>query len=150
MEDHTIRGGFFNMSLHTTRAEMVRAVFEGVAYNSRWLMEAVEKFTGRPINVLNMIGGGARSDLWCQMHADVLNCEVRQVKDAIEANVRGVALLACVSIGLYAFKDIPDKVHVQNTFKPRPEEHQVYDQLYQEFRNIYRAHQPIHKRLNRD
>lgn len=150
VEDHTIRGGFFNMSLHTTRAEMVRAVFEGVAYNSRWLMEAVEKFTGRPIDALNMIGGGARSDLWCQMHADVLNCEVRQVKDAIEANVRGVALLACVSLGLYAFEDIPDKVDVQNTFKPRPAVHKVYDELYQEFRNIYRAHKSIHKRLNSD
>ena len=60
VEDHTIRGGFFNMSLSTTRAHMVRAVFEGVAYNSRWLLEAVEDFVGRKIPRINMIGGGAR------------------------------------------------------------------------------------------
>lgn len=148
VEDHTIRGGFFNMKLSTTRAHMVRAVFEGVAYNSRWLKDAIEVFMGRPIRTLNMIGGGARSELWCQLHADVLNCEVRQVKDAIEANVRGVALLAFVSLGLYEFKDIPDKVQVQQTFMPRTENRSLYDELYEEYKKIYRAHRPIHKRLN--
>lgn len=148
VEDHTIRGGFFNMKLSTTRAQVVRAVFEGVAYNSRWLKDAVEVFMGRPIHTLNMIGGGANSELWCQIHADVLGCEVRQVQDAIEANVRGVALLAFVSLGLYDFKDIPGRVQVQNTFVPRPENRSIYDELYEEYKKIYRAHQPIHKRLN--
>lgn len=148
VEDHTIRGGFFNMSLSTTRAHMVRAVFEGVAYNSRWLKEAVEAFTQRPIRALNMIGGGACSDLWCQMHADVMNCEIRQIQDPIEANLRGVALLAFVSLGLSKFSDIPERVKVEKTFYPQPENRAIYDEIYREFENIYRAHRPIHKRLN--
>ncbi|RME89633.1 MAG: xylulose kinase, partial [Anaerolineae bacterium] len=44
IEDPNVRGGFFNLSLNTTRSELIRAVFEGVAYNARWLLECVERF----------------------------------------------------------------------------------------------------------
>ena len=50
---------------------MVRAVFEGVAFNTRWLLGAVERFAGKPFDSLAFIGGGAGSDLWAQIHADV-------------------------------------------------------------------------------
>ena len=92
VDDHTIRGGFHNLSLATTRAQMVRAVFEGVAFNSRWLLEAVEKFAGRRLDSLAFIGGGANSDAWAQIHADVLGREIRQVADPVLANVRGAGL----------------------------------------------------------
>ena len=148
VEDHTIRGGFFNMSLNTTRAHMVRSVFEGVAYNSRWLLDAVEEFIGRKVQFINMIGGGARSDLWCQIHADILNREIRQVQDAVQANVRGVALLAGVSLGRFKFKDITDRVAIAKTYKPNPQNRKIYDELYTEFKNVYQAHKKIHERLN--
>jgi xylulokinase len=148
VEDHTIRGGFFNMSLNTTRAHMVRSVFEGVAYNSRWLLEAVEDFIGRKIPHINMIGGGARSDLWCQIHADILDREIRQVQDAVQANVRGVALLAGVSLGRFKFKDLADRVGIAKTYKPNPANRKIYDELYTEFKNVYTAHKKIHERLN--
>src|SRR5690606_9439242 len=99
VDDHTIRAGWHHLSLGTTRADQVRAVLEGVAYNSRWLMGAVEKFVKRPFPWLHMIGGGANSDLWCQIHADVLGREIRQVADPIRANARGAALLAAVALG---------------------------------------------------
>ena len=89
VDDHTIRGGFHNLSLSTTRAQMVRAVYEGVAFNSRWLLEAVEKFADRRLDSLAFIGGGANSDQWAQIHADVLDREIRQVADPVLANVRG-------------------------------------------------------------
>ncbi|MFO1472803.1 MAG: FGGY-family carbohydrate kinase [Turneriella sp.] len=149
VEDHTIRGGFFNMSLNTTRAHMVRSVFEGVAYNSRWLLEAVEDFIGRKVQFINMIGGGARSDRWCQVHADILNREIRQVKDAVQANVRGVALLAGVSLGRFKFKDISDRVAIAKSYKPNPQNRKIYDELYAEFKNVYQAHKKIHERMNK-
>ena len=64
VDDHTIRGGFHNMSLSSTRADMVRAVFEGVALNSAWLLGAVEKYCKRTFPSLAFVGGGANSDLW--------------------------------------------------------------------------------------
>ena len=92
IEDHTIRGGFHNLSLQTTREHLIRAVFEGVAYNSKWLLKYVEKFIGQRMDALNIIGGGANSSLWCQIFADVLDRDIRQVKDPIHANSRGAAL----------------------------------------------------------
>src|SRR5690606_25884395 len=73
VDDPRARGGFHNLSLATGRAEMARAVLEGVAFNSRWLHEAVEKFVGNRLDPVRMIGGGATSDLWCQIHADVMD-----------------------------------------------------------------------------
>ena len=93
VDDRFVRGGFFNQSLQTTREHMVRAVLEGVAFNSRWLLKYVEQFIGRRAEAINMVGGGAKSDIWCQIHADVLDRPIRQVKDPMEVNVRGAAVL---------------------------------------------------------
>ena len=88
VDDHRLRGGWHDLSLQTTRADLVRSVLEGVAYNSRWLLGCVEKFTGQPFPALNFIGGGAQSRLWCRIMADVLDRPIRQVEHPIRANVR--------------------------------------------------------------
>ena len=93
VDDHTIRGGFHNISLSSTRADMVRAVFEGVAFNSAWLLGAVEKFSKKRFDSLAFVGGGANSDLWAQIHADVMGRTIRQIADPVLANVRGAGLL---------------------------------------------------------
>jgi xylulokinase len=49
VDDHTLRGGFHNLSLTTTPADLVRSVYEGVAYNSRWLLDAVKFLGGLPL-----------------------------------------------------------------------------------------------------
>ena len=73
VDDRNARGGWHNVSVHTTGSELVRAVLEGVAYNSRWLQHAVERFAHRRLDPLRIFGGGAQSDLWCQIYADVLD-----------------------------------------------------------------------------
>ena len=60
VDDHRLRGGWHNLSLPTTRADLVRAVLEGVAFNRRWLLDAVEKFAAGRSTWLNFVGGGAR------------------------------------------------------------------------------------------
>ncbi len=87
VDDRYARGGFHNLSLATTRSHLVRAVLEGVAYNSRWLHDAVEQFTKRRLDHLRFIGGGAQSDLWCQIHADVLDRTIERVADPVDANL---------------------------------------------------------------
>ena len=138
VENRTVRGGFFNQSLQTIRAHLVRAVFEGVAYNSRWLLGAVEKFTRGRMASLRMIGGGANSNIWCQIHADVLGRTIHQVKEPVQANVRGAAFLASVALGYLTFDDIPARVQVANTYKPNPAHRSIYDELFREFVNIYK------------
>ena len=57
MDDPAVRAGFHNLSLTTTPEDLVRSVFEGTAYNSRWLLDAVERFVGRQLPALAFIGG---------------------------------------------------------------------------------------------
>ncbi|HPB45781.1 MAG TPA: FGGY family carbohydrate kinase, partial [Microthrixaceae bacterium] len=77
--DANARAGFANLGLLNTRSDLIRAVMEGVAINDRWLHDAVEKFAGRTLDNIRVIGGGAQSDLWCQIHADVMGRTIEQV-----------------------------------------------------------------------
>lgn len=148
VDDHLVRGGFHNLSLKTTRLHFLRAVFEGVAFNSRWLLTYVEKFAGRRFDQINMIGGGANSDVWCQVHADVLNRPICQVKDPIQANTRGAALLAAVGLGYVDVKQIPNCVEILKTYKPDPANRAVYDEMYRSYVQLYNQTHKIYARLN--
>ncbi len=148
IEDHFARGGFFNQSMTTTRAHMIRAVFEGVAYNTRWMHEHVERFVKRRMDDISFIGGGAISDVWCQIHADVLNRTIRQAKEPRLANVRGAAFAASVALGYLTFEDVPDRVEFSKTYKPTPEHRAIYDELYGEFLSIYKNNKRSYARLN--
>jgi xylulokinase len=148
VDDHTIRGGFHNISLSSTRADMVRAVFEGVALNSAWLLGAVEKFCKRPFDSLAFVGGGANSDLWSQMHADATGRTIRQVADPVLANVRGAGLLTHLALGNLTLGDIPGTVAVKASYEPDPASAAVYADLLKEFVHLYEKTKAIHKRLN--
>jgi xylulokinase len=148
VEDHAVRGGFLNLSLKTKRDCLVRAVLEGVAYNSRWLLQCVEGFCGRAFDGLNFIGGGARSELWCQIFADVLNRTIRQVKDPVQANTRGAALVGLVALGLVSFADVASRVEIARTFQPNQEHRSTYDRLFREFLQVYKRNKAIFGRLN--
>jgi xylulokinase len=149
VDDELVRGGFFNQSLRTTRAHLVRAVFEGVAYNTRWMRDPVERFVGRRLDEIRFVGGGARSDLWCQIHADVLDRSIAQVADPVHANVRGAGLLAFVALGDLSLGEIPGRIVVTRTYAPRAENRGIYDALFREFVNLYRRNRGIFARLNR-
>jgi xylulokinase len=148
VDDRAVRGGFFNQTLETTRAHMVRAVLEGVAFNSRWLLTYVETFIKQPLDAVTMIGGGAKSSLWCQIHADVLNRPIHQVKDPVYANARGAALLAGLALGALTVDDIPGKVRIAATYLPEPDNRSLYDGLFVEFVEVYRSTKKIYARLN--
>jgi xylulokinase len=148
VDDHTIRGGFHNLSLSSTRSDMVRAVFDGVALNSAWLLGAVEKFTKKPFASLAFVGGGANSDLWSQIHADATGRTIRQVADPVLANVRGAGLLTLVALGHLTLADIPGTVTVKATYEPDPVAAALYAGLLKEFVHLYEKTKGIHKRLN--
>jgi xylulokinase len=148
VDDHTIRAGFHNLSLSTTRRQLVRAVYEGVAFNSRWLLDAVEHFVGRPFPSLAFVGGGANSEVWGQIHADVTRRRIRQVADPVLANVRGAGLLGFLALGAIDVADVAAAVDVRRTYEPDPATTATYDELYAEFVNLYKQTKAIHRRLN--
>lgn len=148
VEDHTVRGAFFNLSLDSDKGQLIRAVFEGVAFNSRWVLSAVEKFTKQPFDTLNMIGGGAQSNIWCQIYADILNRTIHQVHDPIQANARGAALIASVGLGYITFNDIPNLIKIANIYTPNPAHRTLYDNLFEEYVGIYETNKALYQRLN--
>jgi xylulokinase len=149
VDDRTVRGGFFNQSLGVTRGHLIRAVLEGVAYNSRWLLTYVEAFVKRRVAAVTAVGGGARSDLWCQIHADVLDRVVLQARDPELASARGVALQASVALGHLGWEEVADAVPIARAFEPDPARRGVYDTVFPEFLNLYRSTRRIYARLNR-
>jgi xylulokinase len=148
VDDRHVRGGLFNLSLGSTREHIIRAVLEGVAYNTRWLLSFVEKLAHRRMDPINAVGGGANSAIWCQILADVLGRTIRQTKDPILANARGAAYLAAAALGYMTFDEISERAYIQQTYTPIPENQKVYDRLFGEFMQIYQRNKPIYARLN--
>jgi len=148
IEDANLRGGFFNQSLDTGRDEMIRAVFEGVAYNTRWLLETVERFTKRRLDPIAMVGGGARSELWAQIHADVLDRTILQRDEPLWVNIRGAGMLAHAALGHVEWGDVDASAPTAATRTPNPANRSVYDDGYATFRSIHKANRSIYRRLN--
>jgi xylulokinase len=148
VDDRRARGGFHNLSLAATRAELARSVLEGVAFNSRWLCETVDSFAGRRLEPLRMIGGGAQSEAWCQIFADVLGRRVERVGEPLNAHLRGAAIFAGVVLGAVGIEEVRSLVPVDAAFEPNPANRSRYDGLYGEFRRLFRAQRSMSKRLN--
>ncbi len=148
VEDNTIRSGIHNLSLTSTREDIVRAVFEGVAFNQRWVLKYVEKFIGRKMPSLNIVGGGASSDVWCQIHADILDRDIKQVSDPIQANARGTAYIASVGLGMMSFEDIPAVTRIKKVYQPNPDNRKIYDELFEAYLDIYTNNKKMYARLN--
>ncbi|MGH2984172.1 MAG: xylulokinase [Solirubrobacterales bacterium] len=148
VDDRNARGGWHNLAVATSNADLVRAVLEGVAYNSRWLGEAVERFVGRRLEPLRLFGGGAVPDLWCQIHADVMDRTIERVANPMHANLRGAALFAALALGAVRREEIRDLVPVDRVFEPDPRNRATYDRLYAEFPRLYKAQRKMFARLN--
>jgi xylulokinase len=148
VDDRNARGGWHNVSVQTDGADLVRAVLEGVAYNSRWLLKSVERFGQRRIDQLRIFGGGAQSDLWCQIYADVLDRTIERVANPMHVNLRGAALLAALALGIARRDEIRGLVPIERVFIPNPQSRAEYDRLYAEFARLYKSQRKMFARLN--
>jgi xylulokinase len=109
----------------------------------------VEQVVGRRFQSIRLIGGGARSRLWGQILADVLDRPIQQVDEPVLANVRGAAFQAALALGRLTVDEIPELVTVARTYHPEPKNRGLYDELFREFLNLYKANKAIFARLNR-
>ncbi len=146
--DANLRGSFHNLSLATTRAQLVRSVLEGVAHNSRWLLEASESVVKRRLDGIRAIGGGSESAVWCQIHADVLGRPIDRVAQPLLVNVRGAAFFAGLVLGLMDEADIADRVAIDQRFDPSPEARHTHDVLHAEFIRLAKRDKQMFARLN--
>ena len=149
VDDCHIRASLFNLSLENTREDILRSVFEGVAFNTKWLLGPIEKFMKRSFDHINFIGGGANSDVWSQIMADILERKIRQVKDPIYSNARGAAILAAMALKYITLEQIPQDIKIKAEYTPNPDNRKIYDELFAEFLNHYKTQKTACARLNR-
>ena len=139
INDTNARGTFIGMTMDTTRADLVQAVLEGVAFAIRDSVE-VARSLGITINTSKICGGGAKSPLWKRIFANVLNAEL-EVPVSEQGPGMGGAMLAMVACGEYeSVKACCNKLcAVASTVKPEPELVAKYEARYQQFKKIYPA-----------
>jgi xylulokinase len=126
----------------------VRAVLEGVAFNSRWLLRYLDRFAPNS-GPIRIIGGGARSDLWCQIMADVTGRTYERVADPLNAQLRGAALFAGIGMGVLRPDELRHLTPLDGVFEPDAGNREVYDRLFAEFPGLYKTQKGMFGRLNR-
>lgn len=136
-KDAFARGVFFGLSLSHTRAHLVRAVMEGVAFSLNDSFRIFREL-GVPLQEVRSLGGGARSDVWLQMQADVSGLPHHRL-NVDEGPAYGAAILAGVMAG--AFASVPEAtdrfIRITSTVEPNPANRRVYDAGYEVFRSLY-------------
>ena len=131
----TMRAGFTNVTASHDRRHMVNAVLEGICCILRLRKEMIEKDSGQTITRVNAVGGGAGSDHWMQMMADILQVEVCVPENARYAGALGAAYCAMIGLGLCRdFDECADKVRIARRFLPKAENKEVYDEKWERFR----------------
>lgn len=137
------KGAIVGLTLSHTKQDLYRAVMEGVCYEMR-LNQDLLSGCGVDIAPLHATGGGAKSRVWMQMKADVLNVPVTALTTA-EAGATGSAMLVGVALGLYPTLEAAAErmVRVREVFQPRPEVHARYEEVYQRYKKLYHAVRPL-------
>jgi xylulokinase len=143
--DAAARGVFFGFTLRHTRAHFTRAILEAVAFMIRRDLEGIRRL-GTGAREVRVLGGGAKSRLWSQIKADVLQLPVI-VPAQREAAVAGAAVLAGVGAGFY--RDIPGAVAAMvrsgERLAPDPANRAVYDAAFELYTALYQAVRPLYR-----
>jgi xylulokinase len=147
--DEYLRGGFLNLSHSIGRSHLMRSVFEGLAMNWRWLRGPAEKLSGRTFKYWRLTGGGALSDVWAQIMADVVGIPMHRQANPRIHNVIGMGLLAFSRLGLLRLEDIPSMIKFDRVFEPNPKNTPIYDRMFTQFLEAKDRIRPIFHTLNK-
>ncbi len=128
---------FFGATLRHGRAHFTRAILEAVAFMLRRNIALVEELAG-PVEAIRSTGGGARSPLWLQIKADVLQKPVTRLENE-ETALLGAAVLGAVATGTYPSPEaaVERMVRVGQRFEPEPGNAEIYDQTYVRYVELY-------------
>jgi xylulokinase len=145
--DPNCRGTFIGMNMTHQRKHLTRAVLEGVAFSLRDTFE-IMKSMGINISAISISGGGAKSKLWCEIIADVLNVRVLK-QNSNEGPAYGAAILAAVGYGLFtSVEEACDSfIKVTDSIEPNKDHVELYNKKYKKFREIYPATKELFKTL---
>ena len=147
LNDPRAKGMFFGISLRHTKADIYRAILEGVGYGIRHNLEVMEEEGVKPGRIL-ATGGGTKNDLWMQIVADIARVELAIPKEQIGASY-GDAFMAGVGVGLFQdLADIDRWVQIGKIVQPDLEASGKYDFNYRLFRSLYENTKPLMHELS--
>ena len=129
-------GVLFGLKLSTTRAEVIRAVLEGITYEIKWNLSILSE-AGFALDELRAVGGGAKSETWMQIKADILGIPLTTMR-VTEATCMGAALLAGHGAGMLDVRTTSWAEPIK-TFEPRAEYASMYEERFAIYQEIYKS-----------
>lgn len=142
--DPDIRGAFLGLGAENTREDILRSVMEGVIFNLDMILKILRQST--PIDEILAIGGGAKSDVWCQIMADIFGTVIKVPNLMEEAGSMGAAVIGGVGIGLYPDFGIADQMlKIRRCYQPDEEAAQYYGKIKPLFTQYYNALRNINR-----
>jgi sugar (pentulose or hexulose) kinase len=129
------RGMVFGLSLDTDRAEIIKGILDGICYEVKVNLDSFRK-AGIRVNRLQAVGGGAKSDRWMQLKADITGVPVQATK-VTEAGCLGAAFLAGLGTGIYtSADDILEIATIDRVFNPRESHSKLYEESYRNYLDL--------------
>jgi xylulokinase len=145
----TTRATLFNINHIHTREHLMRSVYEGVAYNLRWILQNYQQDFGFDMPVLRVIGGGAKDKHWMQILADVTKKRIEVSSEPTMAGALGAAMCALVGLGVHQeFNCIKSLVKIQQQYEPQAENFPIYDKQFNAYQSIYHSLRKLYETMN--
>jgi sugar (pentulose or hexulose) kinase len=146
--DPTARGTFFGLTDLHSRAHCARAVYEGVAFAVRDLLERCKAVAATAPKVVRVSGSGSASDFWNQVKADIIGLPVQRVA-VLEAACLGAAVLAAAGVGLFGDLEQASEamICIGETFDPVAAHVSRYEKMFATWRLLYPTLRPLFRRL---
>ncbi len=135
--DATIRGGWIGLTARHTRADLIRSLIEGVCYSQRDGLDIIEEL-GVPVHSVRFSGGGAKSPVWRQILADILNKQVVTLASS-EASAYGAAILSMVGTGAFASVSEACTAVIRETDCIDPGNQAIYQHGHKTYQALYPA-----------
>ena len=147
-EDSNAAGMFFNIKIENGKRDMLRAVLEGICYHLRWLLESQER-KEKTSETIRFVGGGALSDVTCQILADVTGRKIETVNNTQEVGAIGTALVVAAGINGVDVLELAKKiVKADHIYVPDPKNKDVYERNYKVFKKLYKTNASNFRELN--
>ncbi len=147
-EDPNARGSFFNISLETGKSELLRAVIEGVCFHLKWFIDVQDKKINTSPTI-RFVGGGALSQVTCQILADVTGRVVETVDSPQNVGAVGAAVIIACGLGMISSVSEAKKlIPVVKTYHPNASNKAIYNKQFEVFKNLYKANKDNFKALN--
>lgn len=140
---------FLNITNQHDRRHFMTAIMEGICYMLRWKIEMYKNETGHTIDSIRVVGGGASSDIWMQMMANILKIPVQVPSNPRHAGSIGTAYCALIGLGVCQnLNESAEKIKVEKVFHFNDVYEKRYDKLFNVFKNIYPSLEDIYATLN--